>query len=143
MSRLRKGIRELCAEADAAIETWSAEQAIAALDDPNVQLVDIRDVRELWREGGVPGAFHAPRGMLEFWIDPESPYAKPIFQSGRRFVFFCGGGLRSALATRAVQEMGLAPVCHIRGGFAAWKNAGGPVVPIDPTGGRPGERSSG
>ena len=127
-----KGIRELCAEADALIETWSAEQAIAALGDPQVQLVDIRDVRELWREGGVPGALHAPRGMLEFWVDPASPYAKPIFQSGKRFVFFCGGGLRSALATRAVQEMGLAPVCHVRGGFAAWKQAGGPVVPVEP-----------
>jgi len=129
---IRKGIRELCAEADAVIESWTAEQAIAALDDPNVQLVDIRDVRELWREGAVPGAFHAPRGMLEFWVDPESPYAKPAFQSGKRFVFFCGGGLRSALATRAVQEMGLAPVCHVRGGFAAWKHAGGPIVRVEP-----------
>lgn len=129
---LRKGIRELCAEADAVIETWSAEQAIAALGDPAVQLVDLRDVRELWREGGIPGALHAPRGMLEFWVDPESPYAKPIFQTGKRFVFFCAGGLRSALATRAVQEMGLAPVCHVRGGFAAWKQAGGPVEPVAP-----------
>lgn len=129
---LRKGIRELCAEADAVIETWSAERAIAALGDPAVQLVDLRDVRELWREGGIPGALHAPRGMLEFWVDPESPYAKPVFQTGKRFVFFCAGGLRSALATRAVQEMGLAPVCHVRGGFAAWKQAGGPVEPVAP-----------
>lgn len=136
---LRKGIRELCAEADAVIETWSAEQAIAALGDPQVQFVDIRDARELWREGGVPGAFHAPRGMLEFWVDPESPYAKPVFQTGKRFVFFCAGGLRSALATRAVQEMGLAPVCHVRGGFAAWKQAGGPVEAVAPP---PGDRAA-
>jgi rhodanese-related sulfurtransferase len=131
---ITKGIRELCAEADARIETWTAEQAIAARDDPNVQLVDLRDVRELWRDGAIPGAFHAPRGMLEFWVDPGSPYAKPIFQSGKRFVFFCAGGLRSALATRDVQEMGLAPVCHIRGGFAAWKSAGGPVETVEARG---------
>jgi rhodanese-related sulfurtransferase len=78
----------------------------------------------------VPGALHAPRGMLEFWIDPESPYYKDVFGSGKRFVFFCAGGLRSALATQAVQQMGLEPVCHIRGGFRAWKEGGGAVEPM-------------
>lgn len=129
--KLKKSVKELCAEAEAQIETWDAKTAIAHRNDADVQLVDIRDVRELWREGGVPGALHAPRGMLEFWIDPDSPYAKPAFQSGRRFVFFCAGGLRSALAAKTVQDMGVAPVCHIRGGFAAWKEAGGPIVPIE------------
>lgn len=129
--KLSKGIRELCEEADALIETWDAAQAIAHADDLDVQLVDIRDIRELWRDGAIPGAIHVPRGMLEFWVDPQSKYAKPVFQSGRRFVLFCAGGLRSKLATRTVQEMGLAPVCHMHGGFAAWKKAGGPTVAVD------------
>lgn len=129
--KLKKTVKELCAEADAQIETWDTQWAIAHRSDADVQLVDIRDVRELWRDGGIPGAVHAPRGMLEFWVDPESKYAKPVFQSGKRFVFFCGGGWRSALAAKTVQDMGLAPVCHIRGGFKAWKEAGGPIVPIE------------
>jgi rhodanese-related sulfurtransferase len=90
-------------------------------------LVDLRDPRELEREGKMPGAFHCPRGMLEFWIDPESPYHKPIFAEDKQFVFFCGGGWRSALAAKAAQDMGLKPVAHIEGGFTAWKKAGAPV----------------
>ncbi len=129
---ITKGIKELCAEADAEIETLTVEQAVALKDDPNVQLVDIRDVRELWRDGAIPGALHAPRGMLEFWVDPNSPYYKDIFGSGKKFVFFCAGGLRSALATQAVQHMGLTPVAHIGGGFGAWKKAGGPVETVTP-----------
>jgi rhodanese-related sulfurtransferase len=131
MAKIKKGIKQLCAEAEAQIETLTPEQAMAAMKDTNVQLIDIRDVRELWREGGIPGAHHAPRGMLEFWVDPESPYAKEIFQSGKKFVFFCAGGLRSALATKAVQDMGLSPVAHIAGGFSAWKEKGGPVEKIE------------
>ena len=118
---ITRGIRVLCSEAEEVVETWTAEQARQHMDDDDVVLVDIRDVRELQRDGVIPGAVHAPRGMLEFWVDPESPYARDVFQSGKRFVFFCAGGLRSALAARAVQEMGLAPVCHMAGGFAAWK----------------------
>ena len=124
---ITKGIRELVAEAEAEIETIPAEDAIALLDDEGVELVDIRDIRELWREGVIPGARHVPRGMVEFWIDPESPYHKPFFASGKKFVFFCAGGLRSALATQAAQNMGLEPVAHIAGGFGAWKEAGGPT----------------
>ncbi len=124
---ITKGIKELCAEAEAQIETLEVAEAIALHGDPGVQIVDIRDIRELWREGAVPGAFHAPRGMLEFWVDPESPYHKEIFASGKKFVFFCAGGMRSALAAAAVHNMGLAPVAHIAGGFAAWREAGGPV----------------
>ncbi len=124
---ITKGIKELCAEAEAQIETLEVAEAIALQGDPDVQIVDIRDIRELWREGAVPGAFHAPRGMLEFWVDPESPYHKEIFASGKKFVFFCAGGMRSALAAAAVRNMGLAPVAHIAGGFAAWREAGGPV----------------
>ena len=125
--KLKKTIFDLVAEANAEIEAISAEQAVGLREDPNVVLVDLRDVRELARDGRIPGAFHAPRGMLEFWVDPASPYYKDIFGSGRRFVFFCAGGLRSALATQQVQRMGLEPVCHIEGGFKAWKEAGGPV----------------
>jgi rhodanese-related sulfurtransferase len=125
--KLKKGIKELLAEANAEIETLTPAQALALKDDPNVILVDLRDIRELQRDGKIPGAFHAPRGMLEFWVDPESPYHKEIFASGKRFVFFCAGGLRSALAAQTVQHMGLAPVAHIEGGFTAWKDAGGPV----------------
>ena len=131
MSTIRKGIKELCAEAEAEIETLTVEQAMALANDPKVQLVDIRDIRELWREGAVPGAVHAPRGMLEFWVDPASPYAKETFQSGKKFVFFCAGGLRSALAAKAVQDMGLTPVAHIAGGFGAWREKGGPTMPIE------------
>ncbi len=129
--KLRKTIFDLVAEANAEIEALSAEQAIRLRDDPNVVLVDLRDVRELARDGRIPGAFHAPRGMLEFWVDPASPYYKEIFGSGKRFVFFCAGGLRSALATQQVQRMGLEPVCHIEGGFRAWKDAGGPVEMVE------------
>jgi rhodanese-related sulfurtransferase len=130
--KLKKGIKQLVAEAYAEIETLKAGDAVKLKDDPNVVLVDLRDIRELQRDGRVPGAFHAPRGMLEFWVDPESPYYKDIFGTGKKFVFFCAGGMRSALAAQAVQHMGLEPVCHIEGGFRAWKEAGGPVEDLTP-----------
>jgi rhodanese-related sulfurtransferase len=93
--------------------------------------VDLRDPRELEREGTIPGAFHCPRGMLEFWVDPESPYHKPIFAEPKVFVFFCASGWRSALSTKTVQEMGLADVAHVEGGFTAWRKAGGPTAPYE------------
>ena len=105
--KLKKTVKQLCAEAEKEIQTITPQEAIKLKDDPGVLLVDLRDIRELQRDGRVPGALHAPRGMLEFWIDPESPYYKDVFGSGKRFVFFCAGGLRSALATQAVQQMGL------------------------------------
>jgi len=122
-----KTVALMVAEAKAAIEEIPVAGAAGLTDDPDVQLVDIRDIRELWREGAVPGAYHAPRGMLEFWIDPESPYAKAVFQTPRKYVFFCAGGLRSALAAKVAQEMGLR-VAHVTDGFAGWKAAGLPVV---------------
>ncbi len=127
MSKITKGIARLCAEAEAEIETWPVDKAIEHIEDDAVVFVDVRDVRELWGDGTIPGALHVPRGMLEFWVDPESPYARDIFQSDKRFVLFCNMGWRSALAAKAVQDMGLAPVCHIGGGFTAWREAGGPV----------------
>jgi rhodanese-related sulfurtransferase len=130
--KLNKTVKELVAEASAEIETIDAKAAMKLKEDPNVLLVDLRDIRELNRDGKVPGALHAPRGMLEFWVDPESPYYKEVFGSGKKFVFFCAGGLRSALAAQTVQRMGLEPVCHIEGGFRAWKDAGGAVEPGGP-----------
>lgn len=124
---LKKGYRQLLDEANAEIEGISPEDAAALLDDENSVLVDLRDPRELEREGRIPGAKHVTRGMLEFWIDPESPYHKPFFASGKTFVFFCASGWRSALATKTAQDMGLSPVKHILGGFTAWKSAGLPV----------------
>jgi rhodanese-related sulfurtransferase len=129
--KMKKGIKELVAEAEAEIETLSVDQAKALANDPNVTFVDLRDIRELEREGVIPGAYHAPRGMLEFWVDPDSPYHKPVFATGKKFVFFCAGGLRSALAAQQVQRMGLEPVAHIEGGFSAWKDAGGAIKPYE------------
>jgi rhodanese-related sulfurtransferase len=124
---MKKGFQALLDEANAEIVTLTVADAIALHGDPNTTFVDLRDPRELEREGVIPGAFHAPRGMLEFWVDPESPYHKPVFAEPKKFVFFCAGGWRSALATKAVQDMGMASVCHIEGGFGAWRKAGGPV----------------
>ena len=124
---ITRGYKVLLDEANAAIETLEVETVINLLKDDGVVVVDLRDPRELEREGKVPGAFHCPRGMLEFWIDPESPYAKPVFQQDKKFVFFCAGGWRSALAAKTAQDMGLKPVAHMRGGFGAWKKAGAPV----------------
>ncbi|HET9716734.1 MAG TPA: rhodanese-like domain-containing protein [Pseudolabrys sp.] len=129
--KITLGYKALCEAAEREIETVSAEQALDLHCRDDAVLVDIRDVRELQREGRVPGAFHCPRGMLEFWIDPESPYHKPVFAADKKFVFFCAGGLRSALAAQTAQHMGLKPVAHIRGGFGAWKKAGGSVQTAD------------
>lgn len=126
--KLKKGVKQMVDEASAGIRTLSVAEAQKLLGDPDHVFVDIRDVRELDRDGMIPDAFHAPRGMLEFWVDPESPYHKDVFASGKTFVFYCRSGWRSALATLAVQEMGLEPVAHIGGGFGAWMEAEAPVA---------------
>ena len=130
--KITKSAMSMVEAAKREIEEIAAAEAVKLAGRDDVVLVDIRDIRELARDGKVPGAFHAPRGMLEFWIDPASPYHKPKFAEDKRFVFFCAGGLRSALAAQAAQRMGLKPVAHIRGGFGAWKNAGGPVEAPEP-----------
>lgn len=122
--------KQLIEAANAEIETLSVAEARELSGDETVQFVDIRDVRELQREGKIPGAFHATRGMLEFWIDPTSPYYKDIFGSGKKFVFYCQSGWRSALATKTVQDMGLENVCHIEGGYRAWKDSGAPTEEV-------------
>jgi rhodanese-related sulfurtransferase len=124
MSKL--GYKELVAAAEARIKIISASEAIELLGSDDVVFVDLRDVRELKREGGIPGAFHCPRGLLEFWIDPESPYHHAVFAEPKEFVFFCNLGWRSALAADIAQQMGLR-TCHIDGGFEAWKSFGGEV----------------
>jgi len=129
---IHTGIKALIDEANAAIETLDAAAAIKAAQSPDVIIVDIRDPREIERDGRIPGAFSCTRGMLEFWIDPASPYAKPVFQQDKKFIFHCAGGLRSALAAKTAQDMGLKPVAHLAGGFAAWRDAGGPVEKFEP-----------
>ena len=130
--KIHRGIKAMMDEANAEIETLSAADAIEAAKGSDVVIVDIRDPREIEREGRIPGAFSCTRGMLEFWIDPESPYHKPIFAEDKRFIFFCAGGWRSALAARTAREMGLEDVAHVEGGFSAWKQAGGPAEPPKP-----------
>ena len=129
---ITKGFRVLVDEAMAQVTTLTVEQVREKQADPNVQIVDIRDPRELERDGTVPGALLAPRGMLEFWVDPESPYFKPVFgNEGKTFVLFCGAGWRSALATKTLMDMGMTNVAHIDGGFAAWKKSGYPIVSLE------------
>jgi len=130
--KIKIGIKELCAKAEEEIETITVDDAVKLYQNDDIMIVDIRDVRELYRDGKIPGAYHAPRGMLEFWVDPQSPYHKSIFLLGKRIVFYCGGGLRSALATQALQYMGLENICHVKGGFAAWCEAKYPIEPVKP-----------
>jgi rhodanese-related sulfurtransferase len=123
------GYQTLLDEANAVVETISAAQLAEQLGADDLVLIDIRDVRELQREGALPGAIHAPRGMLEFWIDPESPYANPIFESDKRFVFYCRSGWRSALATAVAMRLGLQRTSHLEGGFSAWQDGGFEIAP--------------
>ena len=131
------GYKALLEAAEKEIETLSVDDAAKLHGRDDVTFVDIRDPRELERDGKVPGAFSCTRGMLEFWIDPESPYYKPIFGEDKKFVFFCAGGLRSALAAKTAQDMGLKPVAHVIGGFKGWKEAGGPVEAYVPKAKKP------
>src|SRR5829696_3371158 len=129
---ITRGYKTMLEEANAKIKSISATDAIALRGQDDIVFVDLRDPRELNREGRMPGAVHCPRGMLEFWIDPESPYHKPVFAQDKTFVFFCAAGWRSALSAAVAQDMGLQPVAHMEGGFTAWKNAGGAVETVEP-----------
>lgn len=126
------GYKDLLAEAEKEVELIGLEMAEALVGDDGVIFVDLRDIRELQREGKIPGATHAPRGMLEFWVDPESPYHRDIFAQPKRYVFYCAGAWRSALAAQVVQRMGMTNVCHLEGGFTAWKEAGKPIEQLAP-----------
>ena len=128
---ITKGFRALVDEAMAEVTTYSVDEVKARLSDPAVQIIDIRDVREL-TGGTVTGAFHAPRGMLEFWVDPASPYFKPLFaDESREFILFCGAGWRSALAAKTLQDMGMTNVAHIDGGYAEWLKQGAPTETLE------------
>ena len=123
--------RQLVDAAMAAVRTYTVAEVLPRLGDPKTQLVDIRDVREL-RDGTVVGAFHAPRGMLEFWVDPASPYYKPIFgDESKEYILFCGAGWRSALTAKTLQDMGMTNVAHIDGGYAEWVKQGAPTETVE------------
>ena len=121
------GYKDLVAKAEGQVDTLAVKDAMKLLGAEDVVFVDLRDIRELQREGKIPGARHVPRGMLEFWIDPESPYHKSLFTEPKRFIFYCNLGWRSALGAQTAQLMGLKNVCHIGGGYDAWIKSGGPV----------------
>ena len=129
---ITRGIKAMVDEANAQIETMTAQEVMDAAAKGDAVIVDIRDPREIERDGRIPGAFACTRGMLEFWIDPGSPYAKPVFQQDKKYIFHCAGGMRSALAAKTADDMGLKPVAHMGGGFAAWKEAGGDVEAFTP-----------
>jgi len=126
---IKKGIKQLVAEAEKRSKGISVEEAKKRVGDANTVFVDIRDVRELEREGMIPGAFHAPRGMLEFWVDPESPYYKPVFTDDKTFILYCQADWRGVLAAATLTEMGMTNVLHLNGGFGEWRKAGGPTGP--------------
>ena len=120
-------IKDMVSDARARINEVTPDEAISLIDDEGTVIVDIRDVRERGRDGYIKNSLHVPRGMLEFWIDPDSPYHKPIFGEDKHFIFHRASGWRSALATDTAQKMGLKPVSHIEGGLGAWVKAGGPI----------------
>ncbi|MEP2990896.1 MAG: rhodanese-like domain-containing protein [Parasphingorhabdus sp.] len=128
MINVKIGFKEMIARADAEIDSISPMEILDLRQNDKFLLIDIRDVRELERDGMIPGAFHCPRGMMEFWVHPESPYHKSIFSEDRKFIFYCASGWRSALTAKAAKDIGLSPVAHIKGGFTAWCNTGGPVT---------------
>jgi rhodanese-related sulfurtransferase len=128
---LKTSAADLVAKARARIEEISAADAIDRANDPSVQIVDLRDPRERERTGFIPGSFHCPRGMLEFWVDPDSPYFKDVFAADKKFVFHCASGWRSALSVATLQDMGF-DAAHITEGFTGWEKAGGPVERVKP-----------
>ena len=128
---MKVSYKTLIEEAEKNINSISVDEVAGLLHDDTVTIVDIRDIRELQREGKLPGAVHAPRGMLEFWVDPDSPYHRELFSEEKRFVFYCASAWRSALATQTVQQMGMSNVCHMSGGFTAWKQAKQPIEPVE------------
>ena len=125
---IKKGIKQLIAEAEKHSKGISIEEAKKRLGGQKTVFVDIRDVRELEREGMIPGAFHAPRGMLEFWVDPESPYYKPVFTEDKTFILYCQADWRGTLAAATLADMGMMNVLHLEGGFGEWRKTGGPTT---------------
>lgn len=131
MKKLKTSAAKMVAAARARIEEVETADLIASVDDPDTVIVDIRDVRERQRTGWIPGSVHAPRGMVEFWVDPESPYFKEVFGQDKRYVFHCASGWRSALTVATLQDMGF-DAAHLREGFSTWEKHGGPVDKPEP-----------
>lgn len=123
---LKKGYKQLIEEAENEIETVSVDELVRSQSDPDILIVDLRDVRER-AEGFIPGSKHVPRGVLEFWADPDSPYHREYFSSGKKLILHCSLGWRSALAAKTLQDMGFENVAHLGGGITAWQEAGGPI----------------
>jgi rhodanese-related sulfurtransferase len=131
MNKLKHSAADMVAAARARIEEIDTQDLITMVDDPDVIIVDIRDIRERQRSGAIPGSIHAPRGMIEFWIDPESPYHKDVFAQGnKRYVFHCASGWRSALTVATLQDMGF-DAAHLKDGFTSWAAADGPIEPVE------------
>ncbi len=129
---MKKGFKDLIAEANAVVKTYSVDEAQRFLGNPDIVFIDLREEAELIRDGIIPNAVHVPRGMLEFMIDPDSPYHNKVFSSGKQCIFYCAAGSRSALGTQVAQVMGLDEVAHVGGGLKAWKEAGAPVEAYQP-----------
>jgi rhodanese-related sulfurtransferase len=128
--KITKGIKTLLDEANAEVSILPVSDAKTLYDDDAYQFIDLRDIREIQRTGMIPGAFSCPRGMLEFWIDPESPYHKEVFNQDKTYVFYCASAWRSAMSAKQAQDMGLRPVMHLEGGFSKWVADGGPSVEL-------------
>ncbi|MCF6234156.1 MAG: rhodanese-like domain-containing protein [Rhodobacteraceae bacterium] len=126
--KITKGVKTLLAEANKIVATMPVSDALSLINDGGYLFVDLRDIREIQRSGMLPGAFSCPRGMLEFWIDPQSPYHKDVFNQDKIYVFYCASAWRSALAAQTAMEMGLGPVMHLEGGFTEWVKQDGPVT---------------
>ncbi len=126
MKKLRISSADMVANARQRIQEVETVDAIGMIDDPDVVFVDIRDIRERQRSGFIPGSFHCPRGMAEFWIDPESPYFKSIFADDKRFIFHCASGWRSALTVATLNDMGF-DAAHLKDGFSSWAKMAGPI----------------
>lgn len=132
MAEIEKHAWDMAEKADENIETVSFEEMKEEVEDDDTVVVDLRDVREIWRDGTIPSSKNVPRGMLEFWADPETEYYKEFFDPDKRTVLFCNKGGRSALSTDKLQEMGFDDVAHLDGGFSNWVESGGEVKEVEP-----------
>ena len=131
MTKLKLSSADMVKAARARIEEVETADLIKMVGDPNVVIVDIRDIRERQRTGAIPGSVHAPRGMIEFWVDPDSPYHKDVFaQEDKKYVFHCASGWRSSLTVATLQDMGF-EAAHLKEGFSTWAEHGGPVEPVE------------
>ena len=129
--KISKGIKDLLSDANQIVTTVSFEKCKTLQKNKNFVFVDLRDYREILKEGKIPGAFSCPRGMLEFWIDPDSPYHKEFFNQDKTYIFYCASAWRSALAAKAAMEMGLNPVVHLEGGFNEWLKKGAAIETVN------------